>query len=183
MTIFYECSFSRLTLEDKIKVKKRGVGYAIASTWLEVSRVLYKIFSHETNENVVLFISDELYLSCQFFDKISSYGVFCYRVNALLENEFNPKLFFNQKMSKKFTLNKNDIRFIEQYKKLTTIDEFSKELGVNMKKAYNQKSALLQRIGLPNDHKLLLLLPAIDLMIHRLEPNASNLFIEESKKC
>lgn len=166
MKIYYECSFSKLIVEDKVKEKNSGVIYGVASTWIELSRVLYKVMKHRQRRLVVLFVSDELLSSCDFFSKLAQYGFICARVNSLLDKEFSLTSEQENKISKRFPLNRNDIKFIQLYEKGMNVETMCNELGVNVKIIYNQKSALLKRIGLPNEHVLILLLPVITLIIN-----------------
>lgn len=160
MNVVFECGYSKLAIEHLIESNQEGIIYGIASTWLELSRVLCNILNVRNKNTVVLFVSDELLFCCDFFSKLSNHDFICQRINKLLDIN-SPDVDHIKKTIPFPIFTPKELVYINLLNKGLTTKEISLELKTNIKNVYNQKAALIGRIGLPNEHILYLLSPFI----------------------
>lgn len=161
MSFIFECSYSKLAMENKIETKDTKYIYGIASTWLELSRALYKTTKLKTKHDVIFFISDDLFNSCDFFNKLLLHGFYFEKISNLTDGSFCIPPLANHRNTPPLSLNSKDLLFINFFNQGLSMKDISFKLNTGIKNIYNQKSALLERLGLPNEHILYLLLPFI----------------------
>lgn len=161
MNFIFECSYSKLAMEYKIETKDTKNIYGIALTWLELSRALYKAINLKRKHDVIFFISDHILNSCDFFNKLSPHGFYFEKISSLTDSSFCIPPLVNHRNPPPLSLNSKDLLFIKFFNQGLSMKEISLKLNTGIKNIYNQKSALLERLGLPNEHILYLLLPFI----------------------